>query len=96
MASPPPGTGTGWDLCPHSSEERFLPPRGTRAATRFHRNDAHYMDDVAGALVIETFLGPLTFGGAWDNGRQPKIFFSLGRFFWGQHQAGSQLEASYP
>jgi NTE family protein len=61
----------------------------------FRRSDVQYRDDVAGAFVMETLLGPLTFGGAWGRGTG-KIFFSLGRFFWGQHQAGSQLEASYP
>jgi NTE family protein len=62
----------------------------------FRHEVAHYRDDAAGALIVETFLGPLTFGGAWGNGGHAKIFFSLGRFFWGQHQGGSLLEASYP
>jgi NTE family protein len=62
----------------------------------FRRSDAKYLDDVAGALVIDTLLGPLTFGGALGKGGGMKVFFSFGRFFWGQHEAGSQLEASYP
>jgi NTE family protein len=62
----------------------------------FRRSDLKYRDDVAGAVVVDTLLGPLTIGGAWGKGGTGKIFFSLGRFFWGQHEAGSQLEASYP
>jgi NTE family protein len=62
----------------------------------FRRSDLKYRDDVAGAVVLDTLLGPLTIGGAWGKGGTGKIFFSLGRFFWGQHEAGSQLEASYP
>jgi NTE family protein len=62
----------------------------------FRRNELKYRDDVAGAIVLDTLLGPLTVGGAWGKGGTGKIFFSLGRFFWGQHNAGSQLEASYP
>ena len=65
-------------------------------STFFRRSDAKYRDDVAGAVVLDTLLGPFTFGGAWGKGSNGKIFFSLGRFFWGQHNAGSQLEASYP
>jgi NTE family protein len=62
----------------------------------FRRSDLKYRDDVAGAVVLDTLLGPLTVGGAWGQGGTGKIFFSLGRFFWGQHDAGSQMEASYP
>jgi NTE family protein len=65
-------------------------------STFFLRTEAKYRDDVAGAVVLDTLLGPLTIGGAWGKGGTGKIFFSLGRFFWGQHNAGSQLEASYP
>jgi NTE family protein len=62
----------------------------------FGRNDARYRSDIAGAFVLETLLGPVTFGGAWGQGGTGKIFFSLGRLFFGQHEAGSQLESSYP
>jgi NTE family protein len=65
-------------------------------STFFRRSDAKYLHDVAGAVVLDTLLGPVTFGTAWGKGGTWKIFFSLGRFFWGQHEAGSQLEASYP
>jgi NTE family protein len=65
-------------------------------STFFRSNEAKYQNDVAGAVVLNSLLGPLTIGGAWGNGGNAKIFFSLGRFFWGQHDAGSQLEASYP
>jgi hypothetical protein len=62
----------------------------------FRRSDLKYRDDVAGAVVVDTLLGPLAIGGAWGRGGTGKIFFLAGRFFWGQHEAGSQLEASYP
>jgi NTE family protein len=65
-------------------------------STFFLRTEAKYRDNVAGAVVLDTLLGPLTIGGAWGKGGNGKIFFALGRFFWGQHDAGSQLEASYP
>jgi NTE family protein len=65
-------------------------------STFFVRSEAKYRHDVAGAVLLDTLLGPLTIGGAWGRGGNGKIFFSLGRFFWGQHDAASQLEASYP
>lgn len=61
----------------------------------FRRSEAKYRSDGAAALVLETPLGPLAFGGAWGSSR-PKFFFTFGRFFWGQHVTGSELEASYP
>lgn len=65
-------------------------------STFFLRTEAKYQNDVAAALVLDTILGPLTVGAAWGNSGNEKVFFSLGRFFPGQHDAGSQLEASYP
>jgi len=45
------------------------------------RANRNYLNDVSGALVFETFLGPATIGGAWGEGGRGKFFISLGRFF---------------
>jgi NTE family protein len=62
----------------------------------FSRGAARYVHDVAGALLLETLLGPLTVGAAWGQGGRGKVFFSFGRLFWGQHVTGSELDATYP
>jgi NTE family protein len=62
----------------------------------FRRAEARYAHDVAGALMIETLLGPLTIGGAWGKGMRGGVFFSFGRLLWGQHATGSELDTTYP
>lgn len=45
------------------------------------RSDLNFRNDIAGGLILETALGPITFGGAWGEGGRGKFFFSLGRLF---------------
>jgi NTE family protein len=45
------------------------------------RANTNYLNDVTGALVFETLLGPATVGAAWGEGGRGKFFFTLGRFF---------------
>ena len=45
------------------------------------KSDARYFYDGAGALIFDTPLGPLAFGGAWGVGGRGKMFFSFGRLF---------------
>jgi NTE family protein len=40
-----------------------------------------YANDVAGAAVVETFMGPVTIGGSLGEGGRGRVFFSLGRLF---------------
>ncbi len=47
----------------------------------FNRSNVNYLNDVAGAFVVETLLGPVTLGGARGEGGRGKIFFSLGKLF---------------
>jgi NTE family protein len=52
-----------------------------RGSAFFRRSDAVYRQDAAAALLLDTLLGPLVFGGALGDPSESKIFFSLGRFF---------------
>jgi NTE family protein len=47
----------------------------------FRKEDASFIYDGAGALIMQTPLGPLTFGGALGTGGRGKAFFSFGRSF---------------
>ena len=45
------------------------------------RSERNFRNDIAGGLIMETRLGPMTLGGAWGEGGRGKVFFSFGRFF---------------
>ena len=49
--------------------------------TYIRRADANFLNDVTGAFVFETLLGPATVGGSWGEGGRGRLFLSLGRFF---------------
>ena len=46
-----------------------------------NRANTNYLNDVTGAFVLETLLGPATIGGAWGEGGRGKFFISIGRLF---------------
>ena len=45
------------------------------------RSELNYKSDFSGGFIMETVLGPITFGGAWGEGSRGKVFFSFGRLF---------------
>ena len=49
--------------------------------TYIRHSNSHFLNDVTGAFVFETLLGPATVGGSWGEGGRGRLFLSLGRFF---------------
>ena len=45
------------------------------------RSELNFRSDIAGGVILETGLGPMTLGGAWGEGGRSKVFFSFGRLF---------------
>lgn len=47
----------------------------------FEKDSAIYRSSVSGALIMETRLGALTFGGAFGSDSRGRVFISMGRIF---------------
>ncbi len=79
-------TGAGYlyhltDLPPLLGQRVYLGGWVEGGSAFLRRSDLNFRSDFAGGLIMETGLGPITFGGAWGEGGRGKFFFSFGRLF---------------